>query len=479
MSARFAALVVAIAAACSSGSPAPRHPVDRAAVSDAGALDGVPMPVAEPPPATTITDALLEREPLVPADPSKTLTRALELYAAGDYRAALVGFHTELTEELPSLDNRQRAQLFLAKTMSRLGYHIPAYAQLARIIEDGPSNPYGMAAATWLIWLVPKVWFAAIVVPHTLVDDPEVAPFVDELRYRLGVNALTRGELADATQLFEDIDPRSAFHAVASIELATTLWSIGKTASALAVLDKAAASGELGARIDMLRGSALMREGRYDDAIAAYERASTYQSILRRDATFAVSAARLARDGKLGELADGGMDWLVRIAYYDYCRRGVSADAFGQFRGVSDSIARELTAFATQFDDPAEQYDAIREVLAGGGTMSDRARFYVKMALSTGTPTQMFGFAAELEAEMALFFAHDDAWKATTVAAQIQRDIALNMSLAQSDSGRLAGELLEQVAHEIEQLTRDSEGVVVATLEEPGDGLTMLAQACQ
>ena len=472
-----AVAMVAIAVACSSGAATPQLPVEQVVVADA-AVEQAPLPVAEQPPQTSITDALLEREPPPPASPSKTLAKALKLYELADYHSAHLVLYELLTEQLPSAENRQRAAFYLAKTASRLGFHIPAYARFARIVEQGPSNPYATAAATWLLWLVPKVWFAAGVVPPAIVDDPEVGPFIDEARYRIAVSALTRSDLAAAVQLVEAMDPASAFHAPASLQLATTLWQFNKAASALDVLGRVDATGELGARVHMVRGSAFLRQGKHDEAIAQYAIASTFESMYQDDAVFAESAARLARDGKLGTLTDTGVDWLVQITYFEYCRRGTSADAFGQFRGLSDTVAGEVTAFATRHEDPAKLYDAVREVLAGGGTMSDRAAFLVEMVIDMDTPTEMFGFASELEAEMATYLAQDDAWKSSAAAAKFHQDIALNMSLAQADSGRIAGELLEQIAHEVEELARNTEGIVVAMLEEPGDGFTMMSKAC-
>lgn len=476
---RYITALAAVLIACSSGGgPGPQPPVPAPVVPDAGVAVTDPIPAEEPPPPTTITDAILEAEPPAPANASGTMTRALKLYDQRDYHAAHLMFHKLLTEELPSAANRHRGELYLAKTVSRLGFYIPAYAMFSRIVQQGGAHPYMREAATWLVWMVPKVWFAAGAVPASLLDDPAVEPFADELRYRLAISAITRSAIADAVQLVEQIDPASAFHADASIALATTLWRVGKSAAALDVLSKVTADGERGARVAMIRGSALLRDKRYDEAIAAYEQAAAYRSMFLDEATFAVSAARLARDGKLGVLADGGMDWLAQIAYYDYCRRGPSHDAFGQFRGLSDTVSSEIKAFATRYEDPADLYDAVRKVLAGETSMSDRARFFVDMVMDMETPAEMLSFAAELESEMAIFFAQDDAWKSSEAAAEISQEIALNMSLAQADAGRVAVELLELIAQEIEGIALESEGIVVATLDEPGDGFTMLKRAC-
>jgi tetratricopeptide (TPR) repeat protein len=476
---RYIAAVAAVLLACSSGAaPGPQLPVDPIDVADAGVSIEEPIPQEEPPPPTTITDEILEREPPVSTNPSRTMARALKLYELADYHSAHLEFHKLLTEELPSAANRYRGEMFLAKTVARLGYHIPAYAMFSRIVQQGTAHPYMRPAATWLIWLVPKVWFAAGVVPLSLVDDPEMAPISDELRFRLAVSALTRSAVADAVLLVESIDPASPFHALASLELATTLWRVGKATAALEVLSRVTADGEQGARAAMVRGSALMREGKFDEAIASYEHAATYHSKYIDDAAFAVSAATLGRDGKLGALADDGVDWLIQISYYDYCLRGPSSDAFGQFRGLSDTVASELKAFVTKYEDPAELYDAVRKAMAGGTSMSDRARFFVNIVMNMDTPAEALEFAAELEAEMAIYLAQDEAWKSSAAAAEIHQEIALNMSLAQTDSGRIAAELIELMAQEIEGVALETEGIVIATLDEPGDGFTMLKRAC-
>ncbi len=239
-----------------------------------------------------------------PQPASKTLERAAKLYDRKDYISATVELEKVLDGESgDDASSVQRAQFFMAKTMSQLGFLHRRERVLRADRPQNPSHRYFKASMKWLVFIATINDIDDIPALRTykldVADDPSLDLARDNIRFVLGEVALRHADFPTAETAFAAVTAGSQFYARARFGLGVVAVRNGDDKAALAAFAAVAPNSDAGDLSRLAIVAVDVHARKWDDAIAA---ASKVGGALAPRAAWEVQVARTAKQTSLGRL---------------------------------------------------------------------------------------------------------------------------------------------------------------------------------
>jgi tetratricopeptide (TPR) repeat protein len=402
--------------------------------------------------------------------PSKTLERAIKLYDKKDFMSA----HIELGKVIAGesgddAENVERAEFFAGKTLYQMGYYVPANAMFEKITLKGATHHYYTAALKWyaaLADLLPVDLNALDKYAPADLADPTLTAVKDQLAYLRGLIATNYGKFPEAAKELATVDKSSKLYLKARLALGFVHVRTTKWPEAIATFASIPAGSDTGDLAALAVAQLHMRAKAWDKAIAAYAQVRATGPLGPR-AAWESSWAKLEKAGKAPTafaaaattpvLAVDGPDpaLLPALLAVDLCavKPPISADALAGYRADAAATKKQLAALIAEDGDHAEFF--AKRVSAHAGTMNGlpkRVQALAKLALAGPTMTRSLAFIAELDRELGLLGKADKAYQTTQGAAEVLQELTIQKSLAEADAGKIAGDRLQRMARELDQL---------------------------
>ena len=338
---------------------------------------------------------------------SKTLERAIKLYAKQDFMSA----HVELAKVISGdsgddPESVQRAEFFVGKTLYQLGYYVASNAFFDRISSQGTSHRYYSAALKWytaLADVLPIQIDAFSKYSATDSDDPSLSSVKDQVKYRRAILAIGKSDFAAAAKELSAIDAGSKVYTKAQLALGFVQVRTTKIPEALATFATIKRGDDTGDLAALASGQLEARRKGWDQAIAAFAKVRATGPLGAR-AAWDGSWAKLEKSAKapasllpfsvtpIVDVDAPSAALLPTVIAFDYCpKQAATIDALAGFRADAVAIKKQLAAL-TAHDDNADFYVQLK---APKG-LSPRVQALVKAALAGPVPTR--GRAQSLEA---------------------------------------------------------------------------------
>ncbi len=377
--------------------------------------------------------------------PSKTLERGVKLYEKTDYLSASIElWKVESGETGDTPDNVQRGQWFLAKALYQLGFRTAALAWLGRIEAD-PGHAYRDAALKWVIAIlreVPGGPSGALELlgryDPAVIDDPQFAEVVDEYIVLRGRALLAQGNLDGAASLLGAVPSGSASWPAARLER-------GRVAFRKHDLD-----GGIAAMIDGAGDLGLAPMAGHD--LAAWPRilgkpARALDALRKLAAGGSPAAPAAALEVGRLELEDGApfdisVDTFDALAMVTVCNDGPVENLVAAAEPHARE-ALELMRRTLQYEDNAEAFESASDYLDDDAAAAQLIRIAVG-------PSEPLVWATALRRERAVFGDADAAWRTTSIAVEVETELALQNALAEADAGKWLRDRFAAIAHELE-----------------------------
>lgn len=322
---------------------------------------------------------------------AQSIDEALRLYKNHDYEDAAFAFYDVLQNDA-NADRRDQAEIYLAETLRKTGFLVPAYFYYADLFKAGRSNRYYLNAVDGLL-AVQRELHDPLLVPALLDEllDPDGFAQLDpdaiaQINYLVGELSFRRRKNPDARAFLEYVPPESPLYPKARYLLGVLAIRVrdpeGATAHFRAILDRIDedASDEELARV---RNLALLAMARTFYGLGRYEEASKYYGMVPRlcDAWFtamyenAWAYFRQEQYGKaLGELQSVTAPYFSKrhipeayviqgTSYFANCQWDRVRRAVARYKKVYEPMLAGLQAYLQESRDWPEYY---RDVTAGG-----------------------------------------------------------------------------------------------------------------
>lgn len=375
-----------------------------------------------------------------PAPPSKTLERAIKLYDKADYFSSAIELKKVLDGESgDDAANKQRAEFFMGKTLTRMDFPVAAMGYFERILQN-PSHTYYAASHKWLvpIFEVPGGTIQVSVLggmdPSVLADPSFDGESRDALRFYAGLDAVRRGQGQRATAFFDAIPRDSKWSPrafLARVQLPSTDIPMQ--------LAEASRDPELG-------GDVVFYLADLPSDPRATKLLDGLAGTLPHAALEKSRRAVVARGRWTGMI---GADVVHALAIGTACVKGETADG----REAMELAARDLRTIVTKlerYDDNAEAYEYVAKVRKL--SLDHPARAALHVILSDRATRERAAFVAELVRELQLLQDSDKAWQTTQIAAEILQELIVQMSVAQADLGKHYRGRLDGISEDIGQI---------------------------
>jgi tetratricopeptide (TPR) repeat protein len=440
----------------------------------------------------------LEYDPEGGAPPSRMLERAIKLYEKKDYPSASIELKKVLSGETDDDDkNKQRAEFYLGKTVYHMGY----YAAALKIFEDivqgtddryknavsGPAHSYHGATLKWLAAL-------SRVLPETsgildligtydvsFLDDPIMSEVRDELYYLLGRHFYRKGKFEDAINLFTRVSRDSEFFIKAKFfEGVTYVRKLdgkpaGEAFKEILVIGRERPKQYRPEDIDQYEELAIMQMARVFYSTGNHKKAIEYYEKLEQDSPdwatslFEASWAyfMLTNNSKaLGNIHTLNAPYfenefypesvlLKAVIYYKYCQYDRSLESVAEYNEKYQPLRKNLQDVIGKFEDNAEFYEYVRKIRANRAGLDAVTQRLTMSVLQDKTLMKTFSWVDELDKEIKMFESSDAAWRSTAVAVDVQTELELRKSEAETQAGKLARERINRLITELQTFGRD------------------------
>ena len=447
-----------------------------------------------------------------PADtkpPSKTLERAVDLYKKEQYFSASIELGKVLdgsTGDEPA--KKQLAEFFLGKTLYQLEFYAAALGRFDQIVEQGSGHRYKAATLKWLAAL-------ARVLPETSgildkigqydpadLEQPELAKVRNELYYLLGRHFYRQGrteDFAQAVTLFQSVGRDSEWFVPAKFYEAVTYVRQLKGKPATDALKEILVIGqeqpkqyrkedieqfsEL-AEITMARIFYTTRQ--YDTSIKYYEKINQ-DSPEWLNSLFEASWAYFMKtrySKALGNIHTLNAPYfenqyfpesilLKAVMYYFYCQYDRAEEAIAEYDAKYQPLIKDLENILKKHEDNADFYNYVTQILDGKAGLPEDTQRLVVSVLNDKTVAKTLNWVDELDREIGALKKAEKAWQTTNIANQVEQELDLQRSIAESDAGKLARSRITRLRKELKEFGNNGLRVLVE-IEERRAGKAML-----
>lgn len=350
----------------------------------------------------------------------------------------------------------------------------------AEVLDDiARSGPAHRDYALALVWLVatmraiPEAVFVGETIatyPPTVLDDPQYARARGDLAYAFGKRAYDGGDFPLAIARLATIPDTNAYYAKArSLEGAARVRTYdargaGEAFGKLLAFARRIDDEKLATAAITQLARLQFSTGAYAKAIRAYEQIATDDTRLELAWSYYHVKKRAKVHELLAPLIKSGKPkhseaWaLEAIAYFEDCEYDAATATVAAHERRFDPIREEL-AKLVEFDDSIDLFENVQPLL---GT---------KIILE-GQGERAVGWVEELQREQVLFDKLEPTWGAASVGMTVADSLALQISLAQSDAGRVVRNQLDRMLREIQGNRRDQMKVKFEVLAAKRDALT-------
>ena len=453
-----------------------------------------------PKPKAAADDLEFEPASAQATPPSKTLERAVKLYEKKDYFSASIELQKVLNGESgDDARNKQRGEFFMGKTLYYLGFYAGSLAYFDRIVQAGQAHTYHAATLKWLAAL-------SRVLPETsgilekiggydpaALEDPIMSGMRDELYFLLGRHFYRRGadgDLEKAVQLFQKVSRDSEFfirskffegvtfvrrlEGKPAVEAFKEILVIGEEKPKQYKPEEIRRYTEL-ANLQMAR--VFYSTQQFDTSIRYFEKLEQ-QSRDWTKSLFEASWAYFMKDNNskaLGNIHTLNAPYfedefypesvlLRAVIYFNYCQYDRALEAVNDYEVKYKPLVANLEQLMTKYEDNAEFYEYVKKLIAGKGEAADETERLVLSALSDQSLRKDFDWVDELQRELDALSKTDKAWQTTQVASDVNQELTVQRSLADSTAGREARNRVAALAKELRRLRRDGSKIKIEIL---------------
>ncbi len=333
---------------------------------------------------------------------AQSLDTALGHYKSKDYEDAGLAFYDVLANDA-NPDHRDQAQIYLAETLKKMGFLLPAFYYYQDILSEGSKNRYFLNAIEGLLAVQEELHdpvFVPIVIDAHFDKDAQSFAQLDpakiaQVNYIIGELSFRRGKNEDAKLFLEYVPPESKLHGKARYLLGIVAVRKGNAEEALshfkAIVDMID-EDESEAELADLRNLALVAAGRAAYGLGRYAEAQELYAKVPRyteqwfNALYEAAWAYFRTDNygrALGELQSVTSPYFSKhhvpeayviqgTAYFVNCQWDRVRKAVDRFKLNYEPMAVALKSYLDQNREPVEYY---RDVVGGGN-----GRFSIELA---------------------------------------------------------------------------------------------------
>lgn len=440
--------------------------------------------------------------------PSKTLERAIKLYEDDDYFSASIELKRVIDGESgDSTRNKQRAEFFMGKTLYQLRFYAGALTYFDKIVTAGDSHPYHAATLKWLAALAQKLPDTSGILSkigsydESALNDPSIGNAKNELYFLLGRFYYNKGgdenfdkaislfqqvsredKVFIKAKFFEGVTHVRKYQGKPAIEAFKEILAIG--ADRPAAYDKAdIETYEELARLQM--GRVFYSTQQFDTSIKYYEKlpqdsADWTKSLFEASWAYYMKSLNSKALGNIHTLNAPYFEdefypesmLLKAVIYFKYCLYDQAEEAIADYNEKFQPLATNLDQVLTKHEDDDKFYAYIVQVMQNKGGLDEATQRLVMSVLNDRTLKKTFAWVEELEREIDLLKNGDKAWQTTKIAADVQSDLELQQSVAESQAGKVARDRVKRLASELRALSRDGSKIRFEILQGKGDKIS-------
>ena len=293
----------------------------------------------------------------------------------------------------------------------------------------------------------------------------------DELYYLLGRYHYSKGNFADALDLFNSVPEKSEFYPKAQFfagmthvrenkgkEASESFKNILRKVKTYEDPDKMpAVLKEYEQLANLSLGRVFYATHQYDLSIKYFEKipgpdARGGASPDWLPSLFEASWAYFQKDGDskaLGNIHSINSPYfetefypesyiLKAVIYFQRCNYDRSQEAINEFNVIYPDLKKDIDQVLAKFPDNAQFYDYVVKIQSGEAGLSERVEKAAAGALQDRTLQKNIDYVNELDRELKALDKADPSWKSTAVAGNILQDLTLQKSLAANEAGNLA-----------------------------------------
>ncbi|MBI5508783.1 MAG: hypothetical protein HY903_08530 [Deltaproteobacteria bacterium] len=331
---------------------------------------------------------------------AQSIDEALRLYKKQDFKEAAIAFFDVLQNDA-NPDHRDQAEIYLAETLRKDGFLMPALFYYQDLFGAGRGNRYYLNAVEGLL-AVQRELHDPLWVP-TLINeklDPEGFGQLDpdkiaQINYLVGEASFRRKAYTDARAFLEYVPPESPLHpkaryllGILAVRAGDGEGAQGHFKSILTAIDVDNANDEM----KRVRNLALLAAGRNAYGLGRFEEASDFYHQVPRFADLWFSAMyenswALFRQEKygqaLGELQSVTSPYFSKrhipeafviqgTAYFANCQWDRVRRSVSRYKKVYEPMLNQLRSYLDESREPVDYY---RDIVADGN-----GRFSVEAA---------------------------------------------------------------------------------------------------
>jgi tetratricopeptide (TPR) repeat protein len=423
--------------------PRPRPPAPTPTPEPAPAPEAA-KPIPEPPEEETRAAIPPVDEPTEDVPASAAMVRALAHYDEAEYYEASIELekivHGATSD---STTTRQRAELLLAATLSKLGYHIPALTRFDQIAAAGDAHPYSGAVGPWLAAVLQQVPTADATRTlrtydlEQLLDTLELPGAQDEIYFWMGRAFAGEGERAKAVQLLERVSSTSPRSSLALLERAKLHVLMGDGAQAVAMFVSAARDPETATRAVRVAIGWIRRMNQPSTLYQLLEGLGTaVENSEPAAGLVALEMSRLAVEQRPGfpGLAEIPAQAFHAVALGAYCTSGATADLFASSREARRA-ASGIIADALGHEDPTELFAYVSRQVEGDDDAAP-GLLLIRLALDLDDLGDALVWLEEIDRELEALERAHVAWLTTQPARDVLSELTELQLVAEGHAGR-------------------------------------------